>query len=242
MQKFLKSLPIVGKLLFSLHLKYVGWKFSPSRLIEKVLGRRDDLAVVVIGANDGPTTDPAFPLLQKHAGWHGTFVEPVPYLFEKLTKSYGTSDRFTFVNAAVSRKTGEEKFYFVAPESRRKNPGLPSWVEQLGSFNRDHIAVLLDGQLEPFITEILVPTITLDELFSRTAQKRVDLLVIDTEGHDWEILQQLDLMKWKPEVIVFENCAISEEDQRSALKFLAPCYRVRNIGKDYFCTRRSGQK
>ncbi|MEI6493858.1 MAG: FkbM family methyltransferase [Verrucomicrobiota bacterium] len=241
MQNFLKSIPVIGRPLASLHLEYVGWKFSPTRLIEKAIGHRDDVAVVVIGANDGPTTDPAFPLLQKHAGWSGTFVEPVPYLFEKLKNHYGASGRFSFVNAAVSRKTSEEKFYFVSPAARREVPELPSWVEQLGSFNRDHIAVQLNGRLEPFITEILVPTISLDELFSHTAQKRVDLLVIDTEGHDWEILRQLDLAIWKPDVIVFENCAISEEDQRAALKFLEPRYHVRNIGKDYFCTIRGTQ-
>ena len=241
MQKLLKSFPVVGKLLAFLHLKYVVWKFSPVRLIEKALGHREDVAVVVIGANDGPAGDPAFPLLQKHAGWRGTFVEPVPYLFEKLKNSYGSCGRFSFVNAAVSGKTSEEKFYFVSPAARRENPDLPSWVEQLGSFDRGLITGHLNGRLEPYITEILVPTITLDELFSRTAQKRVDLLVIDTEGHDWEILRQLDLGKWKPEVLVFENCALSDEDKRAALEFLAPCYHVLNIGKDYFCTRRAEQ-
>lgn len=239
MEKFLKSVPVIGSLLTFLHWKYVGWKFRPARLIEKALGHREDLAVVVIGANDGPASDPVFPLLQKRPHWHGTFVEPVPYLFEKLKESYGASERFSFVNAAVSRKTSEEKFYFVSPAARRDLPELPAWVEQLGSFDRGHMAGLLNGRLDAYITEITVPTITLDELFSRTAQKRVDLLLIDTEGHDWEILQQLDLKKWKPDVIVFEHCAISEEDRQAALRFLAPFYRVLNIGKDYFCTRRA---
>lgn len=237
MQKLLKSTPIIGSPLAFLHLKYVGWKFNPARLIEKEIGHRDDMAVVVIGANDGPTADPAFPLLQKRPNWQGTFVEPVPYLFKKLKKSYGDTDRFAFVNAAVSNKSSEEKFYFVSPAARTEHPELPSWVEQLGSFDRSLIAGHFNGRLEPYITEIVVPTITLDELFSRTTQKRVDLLVIDTEGHDWEILKQLDLTKWKPLVIIFENCAISESDKREAISFLAPYYRVRNIGKDYFCTR-----
>ena len=238
MQNFLKSIPVIGSRLASLYLKYVGWKFSPERLIKKALGHSGDVAVVVIGANDGPAGDPVFHLLQNRPGWHGTFVEPVPYLFEKLRNNYGASERFSFVNAAVSRKTGKEKFYFVSPAAWREIPELPSWVEQLGSFNRGHIGSLFEGRLEPFIAEIIVPTLTLDELLSRTAQKRVDLLVIDTEGHDWEILQQLDLNEWKPEVIVFENCAISDEDKRAALKFLAPSYRIRAIGKDYFCMRR----
>jgi len=237
MQKFLKSIPLIGRHLVFLHMKYVGWKFSPARLIEKEIGHRDDIAVVVIGANDGPTADPAFPLLQKHPAWHGTFVEPVPYLFGRLKKNYGDSPRYSFVNAAVSRRTGEEKFYFVSPAARLEIPDLPFWVEQLGSFDRNHIAVPMDGRLGPYITEIAVPTITLDELFVRTAQKRVDLLIIDTEGHDWEILQQLDFEKWRPDVIFFEYCAISEDDRRDALRFLAPHYRILNTGKDYFCKR-----
>jgi len=239
MDKLLKSVPVLGRLLTFLHWKYVGWKFNPARMIERTLGHREELAAVVIGANDGPSSDPVFPLLQKRPHWHGTFVEPVPYLFEKLKESYGASGRCSFVNEAVSRSTSEAKFYFVSPAARRELPDLPEWVEQLGSFDRSHIAGPLNGRLEPYITEIVVPTITLDELFSRTAQKRVDLLLIDTEGHDWEILKQLDMEKWKPEVILFEHCAISEADRQAALRFLAPCYRVRNIGKDYFCTRRA---
>ena len=238
MNSRLLSIPLAGRLLAFLHLHYVGWRFSPTRLITNALGGRTDVSVVVIGANDGPTTDPSFPLLQKNPGWHGVFVEPVPYLFEKLRRNYGDSGRFTFVNAAVSSSGGASPFYFVSPDARASDPSLPSWVEQLGSFDRNHIAVQLGGRLQPFILEISVPTITLEELFSRTPQKRADLLVIDTEGHDWKILRQLDLSRWKPSVIVFENCAISDEDKRAARAFLEPHYLVRDIGKDYFCTLR----
>lgn len=238
MQTPLRFFPIAGKLLDFVHFKYVAWKFRPARLVEKALGRREDVAVVVIGANDGPAADPAFHLLRTRPGWRATFVEPVPYLFEQLKRNCGDSPRYAFVNAAVSVKAGEAKFYFVSPAARLENPGFPPWVEQLGSFDRSLITGHFEGRLEPYITEILVPTITLAELFARTGQKRVDLLVIDTEGHDWEILQQLDLGRWRPEVIVFENRVLSDEDRRAATDFLAPCYRVRNIGKDYFCTRR----
>ena len=241
MQKFLKSLPIVGRPLVFLHWKYVGWKFNPTRLIEKEIGHYDEASVVVIGANDGPSTDPAFQLFKNHPNWHGTFVEPVPYLFEKLKKNYGDSARYSFVNTAISSRTGEQKFYFVSPSARADIPALPTWVEQLGSFDRNHIAAQLQGRLAPYITEIDVPAITLHELFARVSQKRLDLLVLDTEGHDWKILQQLDLDTWRPQVIVFENCAISGDEKEMALDFLASHYRVRDIGKDYFCTRLAGQ-
>jgi hypothetical protein len=110
MHRTLAKLPVVGRTATQWYWKYIGWRFDPTRLIERAVGDREELSVVVIGANDGPSTDPVFPLLQKHPRWRGAFVEPVPYLFEKLTKSYGVADRFIFVNAAISSTAGSLAF------------------------------------------------------------------------------------------------------------------------------------
>jgi FkbM family methyltransferase len=200
---------------------------------------RDAVSVVVIGANDGISTDPVFPLVKANAHWRGTFVEPVPYLFEKLKANYGASERFSFVNAAVSDETKALTFYYVSPEARRENPSFPTWVEQLGTFDKQIIVGLLEQRLVPYMVETEVQGISLTQLFQQTHNDVVDVLIIDTEGADWKILRQLDLQRYTPAVILFENCFLSKEDRAAAKRFLNDRYHIRDLGKDYFCRLRN---
>jgi hypothetical protein len=44
---------------------------------------------------------------------------------------------------------------------------------------------------------------------------RIDVLHIDTEGHDAKILAQVDLARWRPAVIMFESVHL-EASERAA--------------------------
>ena len=46
---------------------------------------------------------------------------------------------------------------------------------------------------------------TLDGLLAKHGWATPDILFIDTEGHDWEVLQSLDLTRYSPLVIQFEH-------------------------------------
>lgn len=52
-----------------------------------------------------------------------------------------------------------------------------------------------------------VETRTLDEILAGTpyAGTRIDLLCIDAEGHDWPVLQSLDLAVYQPSIVVIES-------------------------------------
>lgn len=226
---------MVGPWVKKLYWKYIAWKTDPVSRIRKAMAGRSSASVLVIGANDGPSTDPIFPLMQECPHWRGTFVEPVPYLFEKLRKNYADRANCNFVNVAVSTTNGGLKFYYVSPQARIEHPEFRTWVEQLGSFDKSIILNCLEGRLEPYIVETEVETITLSELFNRANLTTVDVLLIDTEGHDWKILQQLDLQQHRPGVILFENCFLSAEDRAATRRFLEPFYRLEDLGKDYFC-------
>jgi FkbM family methyltransferase len=53
----------------------------------------------------------------------------------------------------------------------------------------------------------LVETRTLDDIIGETpyAGKPIDLLCIDAEGHDWPVLQSLDLKTYRPSIVVIES-------------------------------------
>jgi len=136
--------------------------------------------LVQIGSNDGKTGDPLFPLLQKYQSWKALFVEPVPYLYKRLSENY-TASRFTLENVAIG-EAGNMNFYWVDPKAKDHLPDLPYWYDQLGSFDRNHIVKHLDGVLEPYILSAEISCITLDTLLDRNTISDIGILHIDTEG------------------------------------------------------------
>lgn len=46
------------------------------------------------------------------------------------------------------------------------------------------------------------------------------MLLIDTEGHDHVILQNIDFNKIHPKLIYFEHCHLAKEDYKAVLKLL----------------------
>jgi hypothetical protein len=49
---------------------------------------------------------------------------------------------------------------------------------------------------------------------------RIDLLVIDTEGHDFRILRQFDLIALAPVLVMFEHQHLSPADKSAAYSLL----------------------
>lgn len=194
-------------------------------------------SVVQIGSNDGKTGDPIYALAIEKSKWSVLLVEPVPYLFEKLTKNYPEEPRFKFENVAINDGT-TQTFYTVKKEAAIELEGLPGWYDQLGSFYRNNIIKHLEGRLEPYIDEIEVKGVTLDQLLQKHNILTLDLIHIDTEGYDWKILSQLDLQKFKPAIIIFEHKHLGETERKKAVSFLDEDYQIYHFNGDYLSIRR----
>jgi hypothetical protein len=62
------------------------------------------------------------------------------------------------------------------------------------------------GANDGLITEIIkVPSKTLNSILHENNVKNVDYLSIDTEGHEFIVIQSLDLEKYKVKIISVEN-------------------------------------
>lgn len=213
-------------------------KQFPGYWCDTLLGGKS-AQVVQIGSNDGKTGDPLFELFQKHRQWNGLFVEPVPYLFQRLKSNYRDAERFRFENAAIGTEEQPLTFYWVDPKARETLPDLPYWYDQLGSFNKNRIAEELDGKLLPFMLSAELESIRLETLLQRHSIQHIDLLHIDTEGYDWNILSQLPIDRIAPTFIMFEYNHLSEADVAAAKAFLAVQYTVFNVGIDLFAVNNS---
>lgn len=209
---------------------YIKDKRFPAYWFHRVLEKRAAF-LVQIGSNDGKTGDPLFELLQKNKAWKGLFVEPVPYLFQRLKKNYPDTSRFQFENAAINDGQALE-FHWVDPIIKEKEKDLPFWYDQIGSFNKEHIINVLDNKLEPYIISQTLEGITLATLFERHQVKEFDILHIDTEGYDWKVLSQLNRKKYAPTFILYEHLHLSEEAITASYDFLKADYQLFKIGID----------
>jgi hypothetical protein len=61
--------------------------------------------------------------------------------------------------------------------------------------------------------------------------ERIDVIVIDAEGYDYQILSQIDLVSYRPDLIIYEQTNLLGPERRAAMEFLrAAGYRVRRTG------------
>jgi FkbM family methyltransferase len=235
MKRFLKSLPLIGPLLT--HVR-TWWKNKLTRKLGWILRGRKDLYIVQIGSNDGITGDPIHSLLRSNPSWKALLVEPVPFLFQRLCANYSASPNMKFVNVAISEQAGTATLYYIDPLAKTFVPQLPHFFDQWGSFDPGHIVRHFGHALDRFIVCANVYTLPLATLLDQNNVTQINLLHIDTEGHDWIILRQLDLTRFRPDLILFEHKHLSQGDKTQALAFLNHDYSITKFTHDFLCRRK----
>ncbi len=233
LKQFIKRIPIIGALIRLMYRKWIGYKNFPTFWVNKHL-KNTDLNIVQIGSNDGVTGDPIFKLIKKNKRWRVVFVEPIPYLFERLKKNYHNDSRFVFENVAINDGSNQI-FYYVNEDADKHIANLPYWYDQLGSFKKENILRHLDGILEPYIIEKEIRGLKLNDLLTKNKISSLDLLHIDTEGYDYKILSQLDLKRYSPIVILFEYEHLQDSEQKEAVTFLKEKYYIFVFDGDFLC-------
>jgi FkbM family methyltransferase len=187
---------------------------------------------VKVGANDGITQDPCSDIFLANTKWKGLLIEPVPYCFDRLKAN---AQRFCLEQVAVGATAGEETFDYVDQDAIQSIPDLPSWFDQLGSFDKSHIVKHLNGVLAPYIIELIVGVLPLADVISRNGIRDVHLLHIDTEGHDYEVLKTLNFEDQAPVAIFVEHKHLSDAQRTEMHEFLSNHgYSVHDCGADYF--------
>lgn len=183
---------------------------------------------VNIGANDGLAGDPLreFVITRR---WRGILVEPVPFVFERLKKAYRGRPAIFCENAAIAETSGVKQFWYL-----RKNRVLDPGYDQVGSLDRSRVEKL-DQSIYPgsdrFLECCNVPCMTLRDLLAKHLVSHVDVFLVDTEGHDAKIVDQIDLATSPPSVIIYEHRHLSSSEQERCLHRLKTAkYELRECG------------
>lgn len=166
--------------------------------------RGHTLKFVQIGANNGIDGDPLHQFIVKY-GWQGVLVEPQPNIFETLVANYADhTSRLAFENVAISR--GDSLILFLPPKDWPRDADGVTYVSGFPAVLARQIDVA-----ESSLSQIEVPAMTLDALLAKHDIDQLDLLQIDTEGFDWEVLQTIDLTRFKPAIIHIETGHLSRD-------------------------------
>jgi len=181
--------------------------------------KKEQVFFFQIGANDGIKDDPIhnFVIANK---WKGILVEPLPGPFSMLQKNYAAAhDRLLFENVAVSNKSGELPFYIV---SNTENLNYRFDFTAFSSFNKEVLVKNFKDypEIVEHIEEIKIKTTTIHELLAKHAVSQVDLLLIDTEGYDFEILKTIDFSNFRPDLLIFEVSNLDRKDFNESLEIL----------------------
>lgn len=181
---------------------------------------------IEVGAFDGITYSNVRHLAE--VGWSGICVEPVPENFEKVVNAYRGMPVLCLNCACGS----EEMTTLMHVSTDNNNPSYGSDVATL----HKECADSWNPPLYNFSwREISVQVRPLGDIAREFEFENIDLLCIDSEGHDLEVLHGLDLKIVRPSMILVETVQNEKEIKKLLLSNGYRVYRRDSIDT-YFVT------
>ena len=156
-------------------------KHYHQKKIKKVLKNLKIKTVIDIGAHKGEFLNCILSINKKLIIYA---FEPQSLIFRKLKKNFKSSNNIFIFNKALSNSN----------EKKKLNINIKTSTSTFSTYNRDSYwkkikdFILTGFKQSSFISSEIVKTITLDNFINSKKIKNIDLLKIDTEGHELEVL------------------------------------------------------
>jgi FkbM family methyltransferase len=139
------------------------------------------LVFVEIGANHPVNTSPSY-YFEKYLGVQCVLVEANPALIDELMKHR----KANVIHAAITNTNDKEVDFHLSPDN------------EISSINKDFVKAWKDGKITDTIK---VPAMRINEVLYAWESM---ILSIDVEGHDYEILTDINFDAFKPLIIMIE--------------------------------------
>ena len=172
-------------------------------ILKKVFSS-DNFTICQIGSNDGISADPIYDYIKENKNVEAHLVEPQIGAFNLLVKNYKdieNDNRVFFYNNALTKNEGLVKLYKnIAKNGTDGHSSL--LIRDLEIVNNTVVAKYTENDFE------IVNGISINSLIKKI-NKKIDVLVSDTEGYDVEIVKMFIENKIYPKIIYFEKPGIT---------------------------------
>lgn len=198
-----------------------------------------------VGACDGAYDDLTVGWIHSY-GMNAIYVEPIPDRCEMLRNNVKEfRGKVSIFECAVSNTTSTVEMCVIPSEYMGKytpnglyvHPaliGMSSVWPPKNGLSGAHDAKVL----EEVGKRVHVPVRTIDSILQEAQPESIDLLSIDTEGHDWIVLSQFDFSKYRPYWLEVELYNLSPQDRQSAEDYIRSSgYVLYHSGKDGYALR-----
>jgi len=187
--------------------------------------------------------------------WIWILVEPVPLNFKVLKNNFAKqtfpgNGQVFLENCAVglSNVSNTVVPFFTVSDSIDPVSGFdslsgktfPDYISQIGSFKREMLMKekrtwkKLNLNIEDYIREVPVNVRNIDSIFQAYNLKyeQLSILLIDTEGYDCTILNDLDFKKIQPVILIYEFKHCSAEEIEHVHLRLSRLYTLRKLDSE----------
>lgn len=198
------------------------------------LGKNNDNVFILnIGAMDGVMFDELIGYTNMY-NFKGLYVEPIPYLFDKLKNNIPNEGNF-FENSAISDYNGEIEMVTIDKEVIDQGLvhscfyGMSAVYPPKNGLGSEFDKPTVDkyGQ------RVSAKCITFDKLLRKHRIDNFDIIKVDAEGHDYIIFKQIDFDEFRPKVVRLEWINLTNEEQESIKrKFEENNYKYEINGQD----------
>jgi len=175
----------------------------------------DSATALEIGAMDGVRFDTLHGSLTTR-NWRAILVEPTRAMYDQLVANYAAHPNVRCVRVAISDRNGPIQMHRIAPDAVATGK-VGDWALGLSSISADKSLKFYDQHLETEEVEAL----TLPDFLAREGIERIDVLQIDTEGHDFIIFNQIDFARFPIELLHIELINLDPRDRLRMFDTLA---------------------
>ena len=177
--------------------------FDFESFLYRHLGVHKKFSFLQIGANDGIMNDPIYQFnMDNKLVVSGFVLEPLPDVYDKLVKNYQSCPLIKPFNLAIHETELEMVLHRVKPARANE---VPEFARGIASFDESHWEKTTIVPNASYMEEVKVKCISFADFIKSNDIDKLDLLLVDTEGYDYQILMSIDFRLIKPKMIRFEH-------------------------------------
>ncbi len=200
--------------------------FDFESFLYRHLAVHKSLTFLQIGANDGVMNDPIYQFnIDNKSKVRGFVLEPLPDIYEKLVENYQSSPNIKPFNLAIHTTESEMVLHRVIPS---RTDEVPEFARGIASFDETHWEKTTLVPNADYMEQVKVKCVSFADFIKSNAIDRLDLLLLDTEGYDYQILMSIDFTYIKPRMIRFEHGV--RNNVMSPENFMSVCCYLNTFG------------